>query len=58
MASADATPASIVSRRSYSAANAESITGASIGTIEAAGQSSGGAAHALRIPATPVAAAQ
>lgn len=58
MASADATPASIVSRRSYSAANAESITGASIGTTEAAGRSSGGAAHGLRIPDTPAAAGQ
>ena len=53
-----ATPASTVSHRSYSAVNVASITAESTGTTVAAGQSSGGAAHALRIPATPAAAAQ
>ena len=58
MASADATLASIVSRRSYSAVSVASITAESIGTIEAAGRSSGGAALGLRTPATPAAAGQ
>ena len=58
MASAAATPASIVSHRSYSAVNVESITGAFIGTTVAVGRSSGVAAHGLRTPDMPAAAGQ